>query len=727
MLKENNPSEKSKGVGQTSRRDFLKITGSGMGLLVIASVAGPFTLPAKAFQGGPPPFPKDLNAYLHVHPNGRVTCMVGKVELGAGEMTSLAQCLAEELDVSYDSVDMVMGDTELCPWDMGTFGSLCFNLYHTVLRGAAAEARSVLLLMASEQMRVPVEKLQVENGRISVIGSPKDGITYAELVKDKRIERHIEKVPLKDPQKHKLIGTSPVRKDALAKVTGKAHYAADVGLPGTVYARVVRPPAFGATLKSIDTSAAEKFGAKIVRDGDFIVVIHEKFDGVNKALSLVKADWARENTGIDDETIYAHLQTFAPKLAVIKEQGSLAEGEKLVAANMGGMIERSYYNAYCYHSPIETHSVVGQMENGKLTIYASTQFPFGEQEGICKSLDMKPENVRIIATYVGGAFGGKSNSFQACLEIAKIAKLAPGKPIMCVWDRAEDMYFTQHRPAAFIKIRSGLTKEGMLGYYEYNVFGAGQWGADTNYDIPNQKTSFVGSWAPFEPSPKGMQPLQVGPWRAPACNSNTFANECQIDEMAHLAGADPAEFRLKHLVTDKRQKRVLESAMKQFGYKPGTKLPAGQGIGVATGKLYNTYAAAIVQVAVDSKTGAVHVIRVVDAVDAGSIVNPVGASMQVEGCITMGIGSALTEEIHFKDGEVLDHNFDSYEIPHFSSIPKMEVVLVENREMPPLGIGEPPIVVIGPAIANAIFNAVGARVRHLPMTPTRVKAAMAKA
>ena len=302
-----------------------------MGLLVVVSATGPFSLPAKA-QGGPPPFPKDLNAYLHINPNGRVTCMVGKVEIGQGGKTALAQCLAEELDVSYDSVDMVMGDTALCPWDMGTFGSLTFNLYHTVLRGAASEARAVLLQIASEQLRVPVEKVQVENGVVSVIGSPSNHITYAELVKDKKIERHLEKVPLKDPKKHKLIGSSPVRKDAIEKVTGKAQYAADMAIPGTVYARVVRPPAFGATLKSIDTSAAEKMGAKIVRDGDFVAVIHEKYDGANKALSLVKADWEREKTGLNDQTVYAHLETFAPQLAVVKEQGSLAEGAKLVAA-----------------------------------------------------------------------------------------------------------------------------------------------------------------------------------------------------------------------------------------------------------------------------------------------------------------------------------------------------------------------------------------------------------
>ena len=366
------------------------------------------------------------------------------------------------------------------------------------------------------------------------------------------------------------------------------------------------------------------------------------------------------------------------------------------------------------------------MEGGKLTIWASTQFPFGEQEAVFKAMSMKPEDVRVIATYVGGGFGGKSNSSQACLEIAKIAKLVPGKPVMCVWDRAEDIYFTQHRPAAVINVRSGLTKEGMVGLYEYTVFGAGDWGAVTTYDLPHQKTSFVGSWAPFEPSPKGIQPLLVGPWRAPAGNTNNFANESQMDEMAFLAGVDPVEFRLKHL-TDKRQRRVLEAAVKQFGYTPAAKSPSGRGIGVAIGKFYDTYCAGIAQVEVDKKTGAVKVKRFVNAVDAGTIVNPVGAQMQVEGCITMGIGSALTEEIRFKDGEILDHNFDSYEIPRFSSIPKMEVVLVENKEMPPLGIGEPPAVVVGAAIANAIFDAVGARVRHFPMTPERVKAAMQKA
>jgi len=545
------------------------------------------------------------------------------------------------------------------------------------------------------------------------------------LVKDKRIERHIEKVPTKDPKKHKVIGTSPVRKDAHAKVTGKAKYVADLALPGTVYARVVQPPAYGAKLKSIDTSAAEKFGAKVVRDGDFVAVIHEHFDGANKALSLVKAEWAREKTGVDDKTIYAHLEKFAPQLAVIKETGSIADGEKLAAANQ--IIERTYYNGYCYHAPIETTGSVGKMENGKLTLWTSTQFPFGVQEFVSKAMGMKEEDIRIIAPYVGGGFGGKSGGCSNAIDTARIAKLYPGKPVMFIRDRAEDMYLTQHRPAAFMKIRSGLNKDGMLSFYDYKVFGAGMWGAVTDYDIANQKTQFVGSWAPFEPSPKGIQPLAVGPWRSPACNSNTFANESQIDEMALLAGIDPVEFRLKHLVTDKRQKRVLEAAVKQFGYKAGIKLPNGKGIGVACGKLYNTYAAGIAEVEVDKKTGAVKVTRFVNAVDSGTIVNPVGAMMQVEGCITMGIGSAMTEEIHFKDGEVLDHNFDSYEIPHFSSIPKIEVVLVENREMPPLGIGEPPTVVVAPAIANAIFNAVGARVRHMPMTPERVKAALPKA
>jgi len=720
----------SLGFGETNRRDFLKVAGTGMGLLLICSAVGPLVRKASA-QQGPPPFPKDFNAYIHVEPNGRITCYVGKVEIGSGRKTALMQCCAEELDVALSSVDMVMGDTDLCPWDMGTYGSLTFNLYHVFFRAALAEARAVLLQMAAERLQVPADKLQVKDGWVSVAGTSQS-ISYAKLVEGKRIERHLDtKVPTKVPAQFKVMGTSVPRVDALDKVTGKAKYAADLGIPGTIHARVVRPAAFGAKLKSIDTSAAEKTGAKVVRDGDFVALLHEKPDLVDQALELVKAEWTREPDGLDHQNIFAHLTKFSDKLERIGEKGSLAAGEQLVAAateSQSGVLDRTYTTAYAYHAQMELHTNVARFENGKLTLWAATQIPFGAKQELCQSLKLDPKNVRVIAShYVGGGFGGKSQNTLDNVEAGRLALLVPGKTIQIVWSRAEDIMYNSHRPAALMNIRSGLTKEGKVGLYDYKVYGAGDWGAETHYDFPNQRTSFVGSWWTAQKTPPGMQPFYVGPWRAPATVSNIFAHEVHMDELAVLARVDPAEFRLRHLQGEKRMRQVMETAMKQFGYQPAAKSPSGRGIGIACGWLKSTYACTIAQVEVNRSSGAVKVLRIVNVVDAGVIVNPLGATMQVEGCILFGIGTALSDEVRFKNGEFATRNFDSYEIPRFSWLPQMEVVLVKSELPQPLGIGEPPIAGVAPAIANAIYDAVGARMRHLPMTPERVRAALQKA
>jgi nicotinate dehydrogenase subunit B len=731
------------GFGQTNRRDFMKITGTGVGLLLICSAAGPLTPKASA-QEGPPPFAKDFNAYFHIDPSGKVTGFVGKVEIGSGQKTALTQVLAEELDLPVGSIEMVMGDTDRCPWDMGTFGSLTFNLFQTFFRASLAEARAVLLAMAAEKLQVPADKLQVKDGVISVIGTPSKSVSYGKLVDGKRVEKHIEtKIPTKDIAAWKVMGTPLPRVDAIEKVTGKAKYVADLGMPGTVYARVVRPERFGAKLKSIDTSAAEAAGMQVVRDGDFVALVGDKPDLVEKALALVKAEWQREPDGLDNQTIFAHLQQtkFAEKLELISEKGSLAAGEKLISTAVegkDGIVERSYTTAYAYHAPMETHTDVARFENGKLTLWAATQAPFAIQhEVLAHVLKMDPKNIRVIAgPYVGGGFGGKSENPTDNIEAARIAMMVPGKTVQVVWSRAEDIMYDAHRPAAIIKVRSGLTPEGKVGYYDYKAFGAGDWGAETKYDLPNQRSSWVGHWHfnPAEitqkdskPNPPDLQPFNVGPWRGPATVSNTFANESAMDEMAVAAGVDPAEFRLRHLESDKRMRSVLEAALKQFGYQPAAKSPSGRGIGVSCGYLYGTYTCSVAQVEVDKQTGAVKVLRVVNATDAGQIVNQLGAAMQVEGCIIFGVGTALGEEVRFSNGKFATTNFDNYEIARFSSIPKIEVVLVKSPVPRPLGIGEPPIASVAPAIANAIYDAAGVRVRHLPMTPERIKAALQKA
>jgi nicotinate dehydrogenase subunit B len=695
-----------------SRRDFLALTGTGLFLFFWVGPLEAFQEPTRL--PGRPSYPSDFNAYLRIRPDGRVTCFVGKVELGQGAMTSLPMLLAEELDVALDNVDIVMGDTDLCPWDMGTFGSLSIRQFGPILRGAGAEARAVLLQMAAEHLSVPVERLKVKDG---VVTDPATGkhVSYAELVQGKRIERHIEKVPLKPVSSFVVHGKSPARRDGLAKVTGKAKYAGDMLLPGMLHARILRPPAHDAVLKQVDTSAAEKVqGVRIVRDGDLIAVLHERPDIAETAKALIKVEYDRPQATLDDTSIFDHLLKNAPPPQIVGESGSLAEGEKLSTT----IVEETYLNGYVAHSPMETHSATASIENGKVTVWAGTQTPFPLKQQLAQALHLAPENVRVITPYVGGGFGGKSASRQA-VEAAQLAKLV-GKPVQVVWDRSEEFFFDTFRPAAVVKIRSGLTNAGKLTFWDFHVFCAGDRESKQFYDIPNHRTLSSGGWGGG--NPPGLHPFAVGPWRGPSVNTNTFARESHIDLLAAKAGVDPLEFRLKHL-TDKRMIAVLQAAAKQFGWKPA-RTPSGRGFGVACAIYLGTYVATMAEVSVDKTTGTVQVKRVVSAQDQGVTVNPEGSRQQMEGSMMMGLGYALTEEVHFRGREVLDRNFDTYEIPRFSWLPKIETILIDNPDTPASGCGEPPIVTMGAVVANAIHDAAGARLLQLPMTSSRIKAAL---
>jgi nicotinate dehydrogenase subunit B len=700
--------------GALSRRDFLKLGGTGLVVLFWVGPLDGFQLP---YSEAPPSTPTDFNAFLQIRPDGRVTCLVGRVELGQGPKTALAQLVAEELDVRFDSIDMVMVDTDVCPWDVGTYGSQSMRILGPILRGATAEARAVLLQMAAEQFNAPVERLQVSDG---VIIDPAQGkrVTYAALVQGKRIERHLGKVPLKPTSAFKVMGKSPQRKDILEKVTGEAKYAGDITVPGMVYARIFRPPAHGAKLKNVDTSAVEKMsGAQVVRDGDFIAVIHDRPDLTDKALALIKAEFERPQTGLDEKSIFDHLVKNAQPPKVMAESGTLVDAEKIA-----NPLEHTYFHSYGAHAAMETQSALAMIEGGKATIWAASQIPFRLRDLAAQALGLPKQNVRVIVPYVGGAFGGKTNP-QNGVEAARLAKMV-GKPVQLVWRRDEDFFNERFRPAAVVKIRSAM-KDGRIVLWDYTVYAAGDWGSVTFYDIPNQRTVAVPvaetAWRKQDTA-GGLHPFNVGPWRMPCAVTNTFARESHMDVLASKAGVDPVEFRLRHL-TDKRMRRVLEAATNQFGWK-AARTPSGQGVGVACGTTYKTYVATAVQVAVEKSTGKVRVERVVTAVDAGVIVNPEGTRQQVEGCIGMGIGCALSEEVRFSNGEVFARNFDSYEIPRFSTMPKMEIVLIDNPELAPDGIAEPPVITMGAAIANAIYDATGARLFQLPMTPARILQAL---
>jgi len=694
-----------------NRRDFLKATGA-VGLFVSFPLSA-FQEPEKVPQR--PSYPKDFNAYLKIGPDGRVGCFVGKIEMGQGTMTALAVLAAEELDVPLERVDMLMGDTDLCPWDGGTWGSLSVWQFGPVLRGAAAEARAVLIQLASEQLGVPVARLQVREGLVSVAGDPARHVSYGQLVEGRRIERHLQDVKPKPVAQFSLVGKNAPRKDGRPKVTGAARYAADLLPPGTLHACLLRPPAHGARLLSVDVSAAEQMaGIKVIQNGDLVAVLHARPDVARKALGLVRAQFQPSPSTLDDRNIFDHLLKAAPPAKELAARGSIPAGE----ARAEQRLEATYLNSYVAHAPLEPHTAVAQWDKGRLTVWASTQAPFPLKGQLAQALGLRPQEVRVITPFLGGGFGGKGIAPQA-LEAARLARLA-GAPVQVAWSRKEEFFLDTFRPAALVKIRSGLDKDGRIAFWEHHVYCAGEAEAETVYDIPHQRILASGGW--MGGNPPGLHPFGIGPWRAPAANTNVYARESHMDAMAARAHADPLEFRLKHL-KNPRMIAVLHAAEKVFGWTPRPG-PSGRGFGVACADHRDTLVAAMAEVAVDAKTGEVQVKRVVVAQDMGVVVNPDGARQQMEGCITMGLGYALSEELRFKDGKVLDENFDTYKIPRFSQVPEIQTILIDNPSLPAQGGGEPAIVVMGALLANAIHDAVGVLLLQLPMTPERIRKAM---
>ncbi len=693
-----------------SRRDFLKSVGGG---IVILFCIGDNSL-LEARRGGQS-LPSDFNAFLRIGADGRVSCFTGKIEMGQGIITSLAQMLADELDVSLDSVDMVMGDTDLCPYDMGTWGSMSTRFFGPPLRAAGAEARKVLIELASKQLDVPVNNLAVENGVVSDKNKKDKSVTYAELAKGNKLARSVSQTAIKNPSEFKVMGKEFLHHDAKDKVTGKAKYTGDIRIPGMLYAAILRPPAHGAALKNVDTSPAEQVeGAKVIREGDLIAVLHKNPDEAREALSRIKAEYDESTFKEDDKTIFDFLLATAGNGSVLGQSGDLQAGEK----QSDSILEQAYYDGYVAHAPIETHTALAQIEGDKVTVWASTQSPFGIKDQIASALGTSSSNVRVITPFVGGGFGGKAPGQQA-IEAARLAK-AVGKPVQVTWTREDEFFYDTFRPAAIVKIKSGINKEGKLMLWNYNVYYAGDRGAELFYHVPNHRETSLGG--PFGgPNP---HPFATGPWRAPANNTNTFARESQIDIMAANAKTDPLEFRLKNL-SDERMIRILKAAADKFGWTSSV-APSGKGIGIACGTDADTYVATIAQVEVDKRTGHVQVKRVVCAQDMGLSINPEGARIQMEGCITMGLGYALTEHVRFKGGRILEHNFDTYQIPRFTSLPKIETVILDLKDQPAHGGGEPAIICMGAVIANAIYDAAGIRIFQLPLSQERIKDALTK-
>jgi isoquinoline 1-oxidoreductase len=699
----------SENLFNSNRRDFIKKLGSG---LIIAFTIGKydaFSMNEKAENNNNP---IDFNAYLRIREDGLVECYTGKIEMGQGITTSLAQVIAEELEIPIERINMIMGDTDLCPYDAGTWGSLTTRFFDPVLRAAAVDARSELIKLASIEMQVSEYELFISEGNVAKISDTSIKISYAELTKGKKIVKTISSPPIyKKPSEYKKVGKPINATNAILKVTGKAIYAGDIKLPGMLYASICRPPAHDSKLVSVNTADAEKISSvKIIIIENLIAALHNNPETALIAQQKIKAEWTKTAIDVNDKTIFKYLVQNAVETSVTEEKGNLTDG-----FNQADFIEElDYLDGYKSHAPMETHTATVKFEDDKVLVWASTQTPFGARQELARKLDMPTEKVHIKQVLVGGGFGGKIYGNQI-LEAALIARKAQ-VPVQLAWRREEEFTYNMFRPAAVMQIKAGVRKNGKIVAWKYQIYCAGNRGVKDFYGIDNVRTALYDK--------KNIHPFGVGAWRAPGNNSTTFARESHIDVLANKIGMDPLEFRLKN-ISDPKMERTLRLAATTFGYQTA-KTGVNKGCGIALGVDAGTYVAIIAEVSVDKK-GVVTPLRMVCAQDMGQVVNPHGATVQTVGGLTMGLGYALYEDIEFNGGEIKTTNFHQYEITRFSVTPAIEAVFVDDMESPPQGGGEPAIICVGGAIANAVFYASGARVNQMPITPERVLNALKKA
>ncbi|HKB05831.1 MAG TPA: molybdopterin cofactor-binding domain-containing protein [Gemmataceae bacterium] len=692
---------------ETTRREFFRIAGGGV---IVALVLGDEAVAQRPGGGRGMGGPPEIGAWIHIGEDSAITAFTGKVEIGQNARTSLAQAVAEELRVPVKAVRMVMADTALVPPDAGTFGSGTTPRMFPQLRRAAAALREAIIDLAAEKGKAERGSLSVADAKVSGPDG-KPAFTFGELTKGQKLMKVIgPATPTTKPDEWKVAGTSAPKADGRDFVTGAHRYASDVRRPGMLFGKVLRPPAFKAKLTSADTKAAEaKPGVKVVREGDFIGVVAPTEKEAADALALVKAEW-QTTPQVSAKDLFKHL----------KESGGRGGGRAGGKGGFGGgggnqgsmeaglkaadqTVKAAYTVAYIAHCPLEPRVAVAEWEDGKLTVWTGTQRPFGVRDDLARALGLGADKVRVIVPDMGSGYGGK-HRIATATEAAKLAKAA-GKPVKVVWTREEEFTWAYFRPAGLIEVTAGATKDGKLTVWEFHNYNSGGSAIGTPYEVANRKVEFHST----------DSPLEQGSYRALAATANHFARESAMDELAHAIPLDPVEFRLKNL-KEPRLRAVLEAAAKKFGW--GAKPAAGHGYGIAVGTEKGSYVSSAAEVAIEK--GKVRVLRVVTAFECGAIVNPDHLTNQIEGSVIMGLGGALFERIEFENGQIQNPFFSAYRVPRFQDAPVLETVLVDRKDLPSAGAGETPIVAVAPAVANAIFQATGKRLRDMPMTPKGV-------
>lgn len=644
-----------------------------------------------------------IGPYLHIDPQGAITLYVGKTEVGQNTRTTLAQIVAEELRVPVDAVQVIMADTGRVPFDMGTFGSRSMPVTGPQIWRAGATLRRLLLELAAANWQLSPDRLVLEGGEVREITGPRTA-TLAELARDRQILRIATDADTPTPPDAWQVAGQPAPKQAAATfVTGSHRFAADMALPGMLFGKVLRPPAFNATLESVDVSAAAaQPGVNVVQDGEFVGVVAPDELTATQALAAIRPRW-RTQLQVSQAEIFDYLKANPAEVEGRRGPYLNAIGDVRAALASAHRTWRERYTVdYIAHTPLEPRAALAVWDAEGLTVWTGTQRPFGVRAELAAAFDLPETQVRVIVPDTGAGYGGK-HAGDAAVEAARLAR-AVDRPVKVVWTRQEEFTWAYFRPAGLIEVEAGIDREGNITALEFHNYNSGAAGIDTLYTIPHQHIE-------YHPADS---PLRQGAYRALSSTANHFAREALVDEMAHALDMDPLALRLQNL-RDERMQAVLIAAAQAFGWGERTPAP-GHGFGLAGGFEKGSYVAACVEVQVNPANQQPKVLRVVEAFDCGAVINPDNLRSQVEGAIIQGLGGALFESIKFANGRILNPSFSGYRVPRFADIPTIETVLIDRRDQPTVGGGETPIIAIAPAIANAIFQAAGVRLRALPLT-----------
>ncbi|MBZ5625802.1 MAG: molybdopterin-dependent oxidoreductase [Acidobacteriia bacterium] len=665
-----------------TRRDFFAALGGGIVVILIADDSDAQEAGGGARRGTREPLPQQVSAWLHIGEDGMVTAFTGKVEVGQNSRTSLTQAVAEELRAPVASIRMIMGDTTLTPFDMGTFGSQTTPQMWPQMRKAAASAREMLVDLASQKWMVERASISIANGKVTAGGR---SAGFGELTRGEKLAKTITtNAALTPATEWKVAGTSVPKVEGRAMVTGAHKYAYDIKRPGMHHGKVLYPPSFGATLASLDGSAAEAMpGVNVVREGDFVGVTAPDAPTAERALAALKADWKQVPAEASSRDVYPYFKKTSRDGDASKPQLT------------------SYTVAYIAHVPLEPRAAVAEWDGDKLTVWTGTQRPFGVRSELATNFKMPEDRVHVMMPDTGSGYGGKHTG-EAAYEAARLAKAAR-KPVQRNWTREEEMTWAYFRPGGVIDVGAKVNPDGTIAEWEFHNYNSGPSGLQSPYNIASKK----------EQQHPSKTPLRQSSYRGLAATANHFARESYMDELALSAKMDPLEFRLKN-AKNERLRNVIQAAAGKFDWK-ARKKTAGRGFGISAGFEKGGYVATCAEISVTN--GVVKVLRVVEAFECGAVVNPEHLRNQVEGAVAMGVGGALFEQIDFADNKILNNKLSRYRVPRFADMPVIESVLLDRKDIVPAGAGETPIVGIAPAVGNAIFDATGQRIRSLPMAP----------